>query len=95
MGFAYLNMNKLPEAEDAYSNALRLDSGNQSYKDNLDAVKEKISAGPNVMAQGESWKCSYSKYISGVGCRQYKISLAEVNTFGFYIHVLTSVLLRF
>lgn len=51
MGFAYLNMNQLPEAEDAYSNALRLDSGNQSYKDNLDAVKEKISAGPNVMAQ--------------------------------------------
>jgi len=51
MGFAYLNMNKLPEAEDAYSNALRLDSGNQSYKDNLDAVKEKISAGPNVMSQ--------------------------------------------
>jgi len=52
MGFAYLNMNKLSEAEDAYSNALRLDPSNQSYKDNLDAVKEKISAGPNVMAQG-------------------------------------------
>jgi len=52
MGFAYLNMNKLTEAEDAYSNALRLDPGNQSYKDNLDAVKEKINAGPtNVTAQ--------------------------------------------
>ena len=52
MGFAYLNMNKLTEAEDAYSNALRLDPSNQSYKDNLEAVKEKINAGPNVMSQG-------------------------------------------
>jgi len=52
MGFAYLNMNKLSEAEDAYSNALRLDPSNQSYKDNLDAVREKISAGPtNIAAQ--------------------------------------------
>ena len=54
MGFAYLNMNKLPEAEDAYSNALRLDPSNQSYKDNLEAVREKINAGPtNVMSQRE------------------------------------------
>ena len=29
MGFAYLNMNRLAEAEDAYAAALRLDPGNQ------------------------------------------------------------------
>lgn len=46
MGFAYLSLNQLQEAEDCYLNALRLDANNQSYKDNLDAVREKINAGP-------------------------------------------------
>lgn len=48
MGFAYLNMSKLKEAEESYSNALRLDPNNQSYKDNVEAVREKINAGPNI-----------------------------------------------
>lgn len=51
MGFAYLNMNKYPEAEDCYANACRLDPDNKGYKDNLDAVKEKIGAGPVGMPQ--------------------------------------------
>jgi len=46
MGFAYLNMNQFKDAEEAYSAACRLDPGNQNYKDNLDAVREKINAGP-------------------------------------------------
>jgi len=45
MGFAYLSLNNLKDAEDCYLNALRLDPNNQSYKDNLDAVREKMSAG--------------------------------------------------
>jgi len=51
MGFAYLNMHKYEEAKDAYENALNIDPANQSYKDNLDAVKEKLTVGPvNPMA---------------------------------------------
>lgn len=46
MGFAYLNMHKYEEAKDAYENALNIDPTNQSYKDNLDAVKEKLTVGP-------------------------------------------------
>lgn len=46
MGFAYLNMHKYEEAKDAYENALTIDPANQSYKDNLDAVKEKLTVGP-------------------------------------------------
>lgn len=48
MGFAYLNMNKYHDAEEAYANACRLDPDNRNYKDNLEAVKEKVNAGPTV-----------------------------------------------
>ena len=58
MGFAYLSMSNLKEAEECYMNALRLDANNQSYKDNLDAVREKMSTGP-TNPQGKSKPCYY------------------------------------
>lgn len=54
MGFAYLSMNKLTDAQASYERALSLDPNNQSYKDNLDAVKEKIALFPEAAAGGTS-----------------------------------------
>jgi len=45
MGFAYLNMNQFNEAKECYQKACDLDPTNQSYKDNLEAVKEKMASG--------------------------------------------------